>query len=341
MFWLLACAPPPSLTLPVVPPSAVNATAEPAERFVGPLDLGDLDAAALCEAPDHAALLKAGRFGWRVLVLGPDGFRLADEVGEPGSAAERDARTKARVQQWGVADEVAAERCGAPVITPVLVAVDGGTGFDSDTFLAPSLWDLSEVRLLVTDPDPGPAVAPRAPRATPDARSYLTLVAAPEGWVILGNQPEIPPSEHTTAEDAVRRVIEAGYPEVVYTVAPLLPWSRAMEGIDAFAGAGVVPSFGLVVSDQPKPRPTPIAARAAGTRLTLGDTVAVLEYAFPSYVSRPRGDGRPGSRTILFHMIGTSGSPPGDFGEPKDSNALFGLPPHAEPPPPAGALPAP
>lgn len=58
MFWLLACASPPALELPLALPRANHARHVRADEFVGPLDVADLDAATRLSgtrAPDTFA----------------------------------------------------------------------------------------------------------------------------------------------------------------------------------------------------------------------------------------------------------------------------------------------
>jgi hypothetical protein len=97
----------PELDVPVTVPDAAHAEEVPAWRFVGPLDVEGLAPADLCGATDRAALLRAGRFGWRVLVADADWT-------EPAA-------------RWAQADLVVTDLCGVAPETDVLVAIDGAT----------------------------------------------------------------------------------------------------------------------------------------------------------------------------------------------------------------------
>ncbi|MDP2307750.1 MAG: hypothetical protein Q8P18_17125 [Pseudomonadota bacterium] len=292
---------PPLLELPVSPPLATHGYGMAVERFVGPLDVAGLDAAALCETPDYAALLESGRFGWRVLVVTAEGLALADEVagdGTPASAADLQARLKERRKQWAAADATASAVCGAPSRTPLLLAVEGGSPFDTSVLLASSAGDGLDVRLLVTDSELETPVAAPAKR---EAGYDLTLARGDGGWAVLGSDDSVPGSEHPDVEGAVERVVQAGYPEVVLTIGSQSPWSAAVEAVDALAAIGIVPSLGLMVggeeSGRPKPRPS-----GQSTRLALGQTVSVLDFVGPLYVKPGRG------RRMLLKMEG-SGAP--------------------------------
>lgn len=295
MFWLLACTPPPEpppwLDVPVSPPKAIHATAVRTDVFVGPLDVADLDAAALCGAPDRAALLRAGRFGWRVLVVTPEGLAPADEVpaappdagGAERRATELRSRLEARVAQWNAADKLWAARCGTQPRTPVLIAAEAGSRFDTLSLWYGGLVEALEFRLLVSDPDPG---APMAARTASELPFYLTLAGSSNGWAALGSDDTaFTASTHTRASDAAERVVEAGYPEVLIHVdASSGSWSTFTDGLDALAAIGVLPTLGLSFPESEVP---PLRAPPRGpTRLTLGEVVPVLQIELPSYVDR-------------------------------------------------------
>jgi hypothetical protein len=294
MLWLLACAPPvpppPALDLPVTPPAAIHASEVLVDTFVGPdevagLDAAHIDAAALCEVPDRAALLRDGRFGWRVLVVTPEGLALADELGvEPRVASDLYRRLGSRVARWTAADKAASARCGAPVRTPVLIVADGRSRYDANA-LGVSILDGLDVRLLVTDAEPGLAVA--APVRRKDV-GYLTLAGGTGGWMVLGSTEDFQSYSYERAEEAAQRIVAAGYPRVLFTSGA--DWSLAVQGLDALAGIGVVPDTVLAVGDE-NPTP-PVAPPPGATRLVLGERVAVLAFEPPRYLQMGEGVAR-------------------------------------------------
>ncbi|MES2640797.1 MAG: hypothetical protein V4850_14980 [Myxococcota bacterium] len=305
MLWLLACAPPvpppPALDLPVTPPAATHASGALVDEFVGPAEVAGLDAAhietaALCGAPDRAALLHDGRFGWRVLVVTPEGLALADELGEePRVASVLYRRLASRAARWAAADKAASARCGAPVRTPVLIVADGRSRYDSNEVGGPGILEGFDVRLLVTDAEPTPRVA--APVRREDG-GYLTLAGGSGGWVVLGSTDDFPSSSHASAEEAAQRVVEAGYPPVLFTSEA--DWSLAVQGLDALAGIGVVPGTSLVVGD--KDPPPSVAPQPPGaTRLVLGERIAVLAFQPPGYLQW-KGTERP--KTVILKAKG-------------------------------------
>jgi hypothetical protein len=295
---LLACAPrvapPPSVDLPVTPPVATNARALPTAELVGPADVAAVDATAAtpCAALDPAALLAAGRYEWRVMVVGPEG-----EHGLGDDDTSRKAQY-ARLEQWAAADAKLVARCGGSGRTSVLVVVDAGTGWETAKLLHPTL-DTLDLWLLVADPTPSalPPVRSTPPGRTPGP--YMTLVSSGRSWALLASDPSIPASEHPTALEAAARLAtlpaETIDPQRTVLVGnPELTWAEAAVGLDALAGIGLVPTMTLTVIDDPLPLRRPAPPPPGTTSLTLGETVPVLAFAFPGYSTSP-----------LYQMIGS------------------------------------
>ncbi|MFN7144889.1 MAG: hypothetical protein ACK4YP_14025, partial [Myxococcota bacterium] len=172
MWLLLACAGP-GLDLAVALPVAENATALPADRFVGPLDVAGVPTEVLCGAPDRAALLAEGHYGWRVVVLDGAG------VHPPGSTEGWEVTAR----RWRDADAAVQARCGERAATPVLLAAHRGAAFDAMALWRVHSWvDLTgaELFLLVDDATPTERAPPR-----PEAASGFVLVGTRRGWSVL------------------------------------------------------------------------------------------------------------------------------------------------------------
>jgi hypothetical protein len=273
--------------LPVTPPVATNARALPTAELVGPVDVAAVDAIAgtPCAELDPAALLAAGRYAWRVLIVGPEGpYALGDDD------TSRKAQY-ARLKQWAAADAKLVARCGGSGRTSVLVAAHGASPWgESSAMLLPNA-DTVDAWLLVADPTPD--ARPRFPTAPPaqTGRPYLVLAGGGRSWAVLGSDPSIPATEHPTATEAAARIATLDTTGLVFTGNPARSWADAVAGLDALAGIGVVPTIGLGIGGDP-----PLRARTpmGTTRLTLGDAVPVLAFAFPSYSTSP-----------LYQMIGS------------------------------------
>lgn len=245
MFLLLACAPaesrtpPPALTLGVKLPPAQHASALPAARFVGPLDVAGLDAAALCGELDRAALLREGRYGWRVLGLSGGNVRLPDGTVE---SLEGDAPAlRALAARWVAADEAYAERCGRAPETALLIAPDA----EARHVLPSKLLGLRDLAgyapaaawLLVDDSIPDATPTPPADRI---ARPHATLTIAPGSTALLWSAAPTGDGRYEAAEgepEALVARIDADAP-VVLATDPALPWGALVRGLDALAGRG-------------------------------------------------------------------------------------------------------
>ena len=271
---LLGCEPSPSTGLGVTVPTAQNATAVPASRFVGPRDGHGVQG---CGATDPVSLLVAGTYGWRVLSVAGDGVRLPDGR----SVSLGDAKDLCVITElagrWEEAAAVAQLRCGVRPETEVLVAMDVDARVGSVTALRGALGrggvDRAHIRLLVRDDTPGAPVT----RAVPaDGRQPLTLARTNRGWAVLSSSADLP-YEETDLSGAVAIVAEAGAP-VVFALDPGLPWFSAASMLDALAGVGIEPSFAHPVRDGDPLPPAPAATFVGDARIALGDTVGVLAW---------------------------------------------------------------
>jgi len=278
---LLGCAraaPPPSVELPVTPPAATNARTLATAELVGPVDVAAVDtiAATPCAELDPAALLAAGQYTWRVLIVGPEGpYALGDtDTSRAGF--------KRRLEKWSAADARQVARCGGSGRTSLLVVADGASPWwDASTVFYRDSARL-DVWLLVADPTPD--ARPRLTTAPPakTGRPYLTLAGGGPSWAVLGSDPSIPPSEHPTAAEAAARIATLDTTGLIFNANPARSWADAVVGMDALVGIGVLPTLGVSVGGDP-----PLRARAptGTTRLTLGETVPALEFAFPQFMS--------------------------------------------------------
>ncbi|MFZ5476869.1 MAG: hypothetical protein ACOZNI_08860 [Myxococcota bacterium] len=150
MWWLFGCSTPaPPLVLPVSSPATAGATALPATRFVGPLDVSG--APRLCDA-DRGELLADGTFGWRVIAVSGGRVVFPPDL-------------EALARRWRDEDRMAAIRCPAPLVTDVLVAGEGDVPAEVLALLPGKVWRLAEARVEIraTDTLAVRELSPRSP----------------------------------------------------------------------------------------------------------------------------------------------------------------------------------
>jgi hypothetical protein len=313
MFWLLACtpAPPPSIELPLTLPAATNATAVPAARFVGALDVAGVDPVRSCADDERAALLREGHFGWRVLVLDQDEVSIPG----PGGVGQEHMKLWELVKRWQAADEAIAERCANPPDKRVLIAVDaGGTGGLES--LERALHDLEgfDVQLLVSDAQPGEGL-PEPPLVA--HVPFYTFAPTRSGtWAVLPSTADIPAAEVESPSDGVRLMSLYQTSGAVLCAAPGTPWSTVVEGLDALAAIGVRPFVALGVSGDGSAPSAPAPPSRGSTHLALGDTLSVLPL-------------RTGWPTMLYEMVVTA---PDAEPAPTSPTASSPEPPSTPPP---------